>query len=215
MACSGLHRELQFKVKSVSMASFSAQEVANLQRQGNGIAMQTWLARWDQRDYPLPDGKDRKRTKTFIAETFVRKRWIGQPTGQQAQAPQAPTHAMEFAAQSQQAPAHDFFHAAPAAPPAATGGLAAFAAPPAAPAAPPAATDGFAAFAAPPAAAVPAAPPAATDGFAGFAAPPAAAAPAAPPAAPANDFFHAAPPTAPAAAPAATKFYKQQYHVLH
>ena len=91
------------------MATFSSAEVAALQRQGNGKALETWLASWEPHDFPLPNGKERQRTKAFISEVFVRKRWLGQPTAQVAQSSaQVPAPAQTRVVQQTQQVTHGF-----------------------------------------------------------------------------------------------------------
>lgn len=53
--CSGIHRELQSKVKGVSMSSFSEEDVAAMARGGNAVCNSTYLATYNH-ELPLPSG---------------------------------------------------------------------------------------------------------------------------------------------------------------
>jgi Arf-GAP domain and FG repeats-containing protein 1 len=44
-ACSGLHRELSHRIKSVSLSSFTDDEVRAVRKGGNRVANDLWLAK--------------------------------------------------------------------------------------------------------------------------------------------------------------------------
>nr|GMD44280.1 probable ADP-ribosylation factor GTPase-activating protein AGD14 isoform X1 [Ipomoea batatas] len=55
--CSGIHREFTHRVKSVSMAKFTADEVSSLQAGGNERVRQTFFKTWDPSRNFCPDGR--------------------------------------------------------------------------------------------------------------------------------------------------------------
>ncbi|KAJ1974940.1 hypothetical protein H4R35_003377 [Dimargaris xerosporica] len=74
--CSGLHRELNHRVKSISASIFTAAEVKALVDGGNAKATRIWLAKWTARDYPLPENGNLDLIKEFIRQKYVRRRWV-------------------------------------------------------------------------------------------------------------------------------------------
>jgi hypothetical protein len=77
-ACSGLHRELNHRVKSISMTTFKPEEIKNLQQGGNAVARRKWLARWSPEDFPEPDPSDAQRVKAFMKLKYIDKRWYSE-----------------------------------------------------------------------------------------------------------------------------------------
>jgi len=75
-ACSGIHREFNHRVKSISMASFKPDEVKGLLEGGNAVARQHWMARWSASDFPEPDPGDPERLRQFIRLKYIDKKWI-------------------------------------------------------------------------------------------------------------------------------------------
>eukprot|EP01117_Protostelium_nocturnum_P002751 TRINITY_DN1365_c0_g2_i3.p1 TRINITY_DN1365_c0_g2~~TRINITY_DN1365_c0_g2_i3.p1 ORF type:complete len:520 (+),score=209.27 TRINITY_DN1365_c0_g2_i3:135-1694(+) len=75
-SCSGLHREFNHKIKSPSMSTFKEEEIQKLQCQGNGVAKDTWRAKWSVRDFPEPEAGNTSKTREFIRATYVEKRWF-------------------------------------------------------------------------------------------------------------------------------------------
>ncbi|KAK4798437.1 hypothetical protein SAY86_030763 [Trapa natans] len=74
--CSGIHREFTHRVKSVSMAKFTSQEVSSLQGGGNQKAKEIFLKEWDaQRS--LPDSSNVVRLRDFIKHVYVDRRFTG------------------------------------------------------------------------------------------------------------------------------------------
>lgn len=49
-ACSGIHREFSHRVKSISLATFTEDEVAGVKAGGNEINNKLYMARWAQRN---------------------------------------------------------------------------------------------------------------------------------------------------------------------
>jgi hypothetical protein len=76
--CSGLHRELSHKVKSISMSNWSRDEVEALEVSGgNSRDAGKFLASYDSSLYPRPTSMDRERLKEFIRAKYIEKRWTG------------------------------------------------------------------------------------------------------------------------------------------
>ncbi|XP_041019509.1 probable ADP-ribosylation factor GTPase-activating protein AGD14 isoform X1 [Juglans microcarpa x Juglans regia] len=75
--CSGVHREFTHRVKSVSMANFSAEEVSALQAGGNERARQIYFKAWDTQRHPYPDASNVQRLREFIKHVYVDKKYTG------------------------------------------------------------------------------------------------------------------------------------------
>ncbi|ORZ19972.1 hypothetical protein BCR41DRAFT_351070 [Lobosporangium transversale] len=79
--CSGLHRELNHRVKSISASTFTPEEVSGLQKGGNGVAKSIWLATWSWREYPEPDAHEVDEVRQFMRAKYVKKQWYQDPNG--------------------------------------------------------------------------------------------------------------------------------------
>uniref|UniRef100_A0A0C9QSR2 TSA: Wollemia nobilis Ref_Wollemi_Transcript_11326_3396 transcribed RNA sequence n=1 Tax=Wollemia nobilis TaxID=56998 RepID=A0A0C9QSR2_9CONI len=79
--CSGIHREFTHRVKSVSMAKFTSQEVGNLQQGGNQKAKEIHFKDFDFQRTPLPDSSNIERLRDFIKHVYVEKRYSGERGG--------------------------------------------------------------------------------------------------------------------------------------
>ncbi|KAI6681811.1 hypothetical protein NL676_035692 [Syzygium grande] len=75
--CGGIHREFTHRVKSISMAKFTSQEVSALQGGGNQRAKEIYLKEWDAQRNSLPDGSNVDRLRDFIKHVYVDKRYSG------------------------------------------------------------------------------------------------------------------------------------------
>ncbi|KAF8034389.1 hypothetical protein BT93_C0633 [Corymbia citriodora subsp. variegata] len=75
--CSGIHREFTHRVKSISMAKFTSQEVTALQGGGNQRAKEIYLKEWDPQRNSLPDGSNVDKLRDFIKHVYVDKRYSG------------------------------------------------------------------------------------------------------------------------------------------
>ncbi|XP_061372514.1 probable ADP-ribosylation factor GTPase-activating protein AGD14 isoform X2 [Gastrolobium bilobum] len=71
VTCSGIHREFTHRVKSVSMAKFTAQEVDALQNGGNQRAREIYLKNWDFQRQRLPDSSNVDKIREFIRNVYV------------------------------------------------------------------------------------------------------------------------------------------------
>ncbi|CAN1785362.1 Probable ADP-ribosylation factor GTPase-activating protein AGD14 [Linum perenne] len=76
--CSGVHREFTHRVKSVSMAKFSAEEVGALQAGGNERARQIYFKDWDAQRNSYPDGSNLHRLRDFIKHVYVERKYTGE-----------------------------------------------------------------------------------------------------------------------------------------
>lgn len=74
--CSGLHRNVQHRVKSITAAKFSEAEVdALVDRGGNHRARLYWLGRWDRDRQSRPQQTDLRGIENWIADVFERSKF--------------------------------------------------------------------------------------------------------------------------------------------
>ncbi|KAJ1263798.1 hypothetical protein BS78_09G214300 [Paspalum vaginatum] len=78
--CSGIHREFSHRVKSISMARFTSQEVSALQEGGNERGKEIYFKHWDFQGTVIDSG-DVDRLRTFIKNVYVEQRYTDQRTG--------------------------------------------------------------------------------------------------------------------------------------
>nr|CAD1824200.1 unnamed protein product [Ananas comosus var. bracteatus] len=76
--CSGIHREFTHRVKSISMAKFTPQEVSSLQEGGNERAREIYFKEWDPQRNSLPDSSNVDRLRDFIKHVYVDRRYTGE-----------------------------------------------------------------------------------------------------------------------------------------
>ncbi|KAA8523092.1 hypothetical protein F0562_009515 [Nyssa sinensis] len=76
--CSGIHREFTHRVKSVSMAKFTSQEVSALQGGGNARAKEIYFKEWDPQRQSVPDSSNVERLRDFIKHVYVDRRYTGE-----------------------------------------------------------------------------------------------------------------------------------------
>ncbi|XP_022731389.1 probable ADP-ribosylation factor GTPase-activating protein AGD14 isoform X2 [Durio zibethinus] len=76
--CSGIHREFTHRVKSVSMAKFSEEEVSALQAAGNERARQIYFKAWDPQRHSFPDASNLHRLRDFIKHVYVDRKYTGE-----------------------------------------------------------------------------------------------------------------------------------------
>ncbi|XP_066537430.1 arf-GAP domain and FG repeat-containing protein 2 isoform X2 [Hoplias malabaricus] len=76
-SCSGMLRGLNppHRVKSISMTTFSQQEVEFLQNHGNEIGKRTWLCMFDRKTDGCFDARDSQKFKEFLQDKYERKKW--------------------------------------------------------------------------------------------------------------------------------------------
>eukprot|EP00904_Undaria_pinnatifida_P001696 jgi/Undpi1/11527/HiC_scaffold_30.g13824.m1 len=79
-ACSGIHREFSHRVKSISLATFTEDEVKGVKEGGNEISNNLYMARYRPgHDLPEPEGGKAQKHRDFIRTKYVDKRWYGSP----------------------------------------------------------------------------------------------------------------------------------------
>ncbi len=79
----GVHREYQYKVKGISMSSFTKKDVQQLSRVGNEAHNAVYIARFTPgADFQcqISDRSDIVKLKDFIRMKYVDRRWYGDPT---------------------------------------------------------------------------------------------------------------------------------------
>ncbi|KAL6215190.1 hypothetical protein ACLB2K_014621 [Fragaria x ananassa] len=76
--CSGVHREFTHRVKSVSMAKFTAEEVNSLQAGGNERARQVYFKEFDPQHHSFPDSSNIGRLRDFIKHVYVDRKYTGE-----------------------------------------------------------------------------------------------------------------------------------------
>uniref|UniRef100_A0A3Q3WGQ2 Arf-GAP domain-containing protein n=1 Tax=Mola mola TaxID=94237 RepID=A0A3Q3WGQ2_MOLML len=76
-SCSGMLRGLNppHRVKSISMTTFSQQEVEFLQNHGNEMGRRTWLCLLDPKTDSCSDIKDSRKFKEFLQDKYEKKKW--------------------------------------------------------------------------------------------------------------------------------------------
>ncbi|KAJ3692054.1 hypothetical protein LUZ60_012404 [Juncus effusus] len=76
--CSGVHREFTHRVKSVSMAKFTSQEVAALQEGGNERAREIFFKEWEPQRNAFPDSSNIDKLRDFIRHVYEERRFSGE-----------------------------------------------------------------------------------------------------------------------------------------
>ena len=75
--CSGLHRELSHKVKSISMSNWTRDEVDALEKSGcNTKDHELYLATFDGKAFPEPTSSNRSRLREYIRAKYIERRWV-------------------------------------------------------------------------------------------------------------------------------------------
>ncbi|XP_052472311.1 arf-GAP domain and FG repeat-containing protein 1 isoform X1 [Carassius gibelio] len=80
-SCSGILRGLNppHRVKSISMTTFTQQEIEFLQKHGNEACKQIWLGLYEDRNLAIPDFRDPQKVKEFLQDKYEKKRWYVPP----------------------------------------------------------------------------------------------------------------------------------------
>merc|ERR1719199_913689 len=73
--CSGIHREFGHKIKGISLSQWMNSEVEELEKGGNTVNAESFMARWSKQEAPEPDSNDPQRVRTFLRQKYVEKRW--------------------------------------------------------------------------------------------------------------------------------------------
>ncbi|XP_074657842.1 uncharacterized protein LOC141910878 [Tubulanus polymorphus] len=81
-ACSGILRGINppHRVKSISMTSFTPDEMEFIKCHGNDFCRKVWLGLFDSRTNPEPDSKDEQKVRDFMTQKYEKKRWYVAPT---------------------------------------------------------------------------------------------------------------------------------------
>jgi Arf-GAP domain and FG repeat-containing protein 1 len=81
-SCSGLLRGLNppHRVKSISMASFTADEIEMLQSRGNAFCKKVWLGLHDGRLPLAADARDEVKMRELMTQRYEKRRWYVHPT---------------------------------------------------------------------------------------------------------------------------------------
>ena len=73
--CSGILRELNFKVKGISVSIFNQKEIDILEKNGNEVAGKIWLAKFKEGKDKRPDTKNDDELRDFLKEKYKQKKW--------------------------------------------------------------------------------------------------------------------------------------------
>ncbi|GLT67706.1 hypothetical protein SLA2020_399950 [Shorea laevis] len=76
--CAGMHREFSHRVKSVSLATFSSEEVSALQKGGNKPAKDVFFKDWKPGRHSIPDNSNAERLRDFIKQVYVNRKYSGE-----------------------------------------------------------------------------------------------------------------------------------------
>ncbi|XP_072080554.1 uncharacterized protein [Arachis hypogaea] len=76
--CSGIHREFTHRVKSVSMAKFTLEEVEAIQAGGNERAKEIYFKCWDPQRHSYPESNNMQRLREFIKNVYVERKFTGE-----------------------------------------------------------------------------------------------------------------------------------------
>ncbi|XP_020242485.1 probable ADP-ribosylation factor GTPase-activating protein AGD14 isoform X2 [Asparagus officinalis] len=78
VTCSGIHREFTHRVKSVSMAKFTTQEVQALQKGGNQRARDIFFKSWDMQSIRFPNNSNADKIREFINDVYIHKKYANE-----------------------------------------------------------------------------------------------------------------------------------------
>ncbi|XP_021358611.1 arf-GAP domain and FG repeat-containing protein 1-like isoform X2 [Mizuhopecten yessoensis] len=81
-SCSGILRGINppHRVKSISMTSFTPDEMEFLKCHGNDLCRKVYLGLYDSRSCPEPDAREEQKVKDFMVQKYERKRFYVAPT---------------------------------------------------------------------------------------------------------------------------------------
>ncbi|KAI8056871.1 hypothetical protein BDF22DRAFT_214725 [Syncephalis plumigaleata] len=74
--CSGLHRELTHRIKSISASRFTFPEIQALRNGGNQKAAAIWMAKWDEKKDKVPAVSDVILMRKYLRYKYVERRWM-------------------------------------------------------------------------------------------------------------------------------------------
>ena len=93
--CSGIHREMQHKIKSVGMSTFTVDEIKAIDKSGNSAAQATWMAKYSASDTAIPPESDVEKIRQFIKQKYQQKRWFSETPNPAAAGATANTPAVQ------------------------------------------------------------------------------------------------------------------------
>ena len=73
--CAGILRELNFKVKGISVTIFNQKELDILENNGNDVAKKLWLAKYKKGKDIAPSLTDDDELKNFLKDKYEEKKW--------------------------------------------------------------------------------------------------------------------------------------------
>ncbi|ELP91252.1 hypothetical protein EIN_151890 [Entamoeba invadens IP1] len=83
-SCSGIHREFNHRVKSVSMSNWTTDQFDKIKNSGNAAGRRIWLAKKPS-NFSLPKAGDQTGIREFIKTIFVNKTYYSEETTKQVQ----------------------------------------------------------------------------------------------------------------------------------
>ncbi|KAG6391272.1 hypothetical protein SASPL_149025 [Salvia splendens] len=87
--CSGVHREFNHRVKSVSLAKFSDEEIMSLQAGGNERAKQIYFKSWDPYHKSYPNSSNLERLREFVKSVYIDRKYAGENSSNKLQMAQS------------------------------------------------------------------------------------------------------------------------------
>ena len=64
--CSGIHREINHRVKSVGMSTFTTDEIKAIDKAGNAVGNAMWMGRYQQSENMIPPESDADKIRAFM-----------------------------------------------------------------------------------------------------------------------------------------------------
>eukprot|EP00002_Diphylleia_rotans_P013314 TRINITY_DN259_c0_g1_i2.p1 TRINITY_DN259_c0_g1~~TRINITY_DN259_c0_g1_i2.p1 ORF type:complete len:439 (-),score=108.32 TRINITY_DN259_c0_g1_i2:124-1440(-) len=77
--CAGIHREFSSRVKSISMATFTEEEMEKIKKGGNERGRKIWLAAYKPTDFIEPNSSEKERVREFMKLKYKEKVWYRDP----------------------------------------------------------------------------------------------------------------------------------------
>ena len=73
--CSGILRELNFKVKGTGVSIFNQKEIDILEKNGNDVAQKIWMAKYKEGKDKKPNTKNDDELRKFLKDKYKNKKW--------------------------------------------------------------------------------------------------------------------------------------------
>ena len=74
--CAGILRELNFKVKGTGVYIFNQKEIDLLEKNGNEVAYQIWMAKYKEGKDKKPNNKNDDELREFLKKKYKEKKWM-------------------------------------------------------------------------------------------------------------------------------------------